>query len=251
MIKKKVKKTDKVGKKIRKIDNYNFFYRNFKIALYDFKKIKVYFWILTFLFFFSTLVGFLFPVFFVEQIMEMLLELVKRTEGMGTFDLIRFIMTNNTQSAFLAMIFGLVLGIFPLFMITINGYILGFVSRLTVDQEGFFILWRLLPHGIFEIPAILIATALGLRLGFLLMHEVIKVNSKNIKTIWEIFIILFSVLFWYVGFFVYLAFTFSSKELRTGLWINIKESFRIFVFVVIPLLVVAGIIEGLLIGFGG
>ena len=69
-------------------------------------------------------------------------------------------------------------------------------------KEGIFILWRLLPHGIFEIPAILISTSLGIRLG---------TDFKNFKK-------------------------------------NLKSAIRVFLLIIVPLLVIAGIIEGLFIG---
>ncbi|MBT3463662.1 hypothetical protein HN451_01640 [archaeon] len=247
MVKKK-----KSSKKIVKINNNDsFIYKNFLFAVKDLKKLKTYFWVSFWLFFGIALFGFLFPVFFVEDVLKIIEELIRQTDGLGFLGMIRFIMVNNIQSAFLGMALGIFLAIPPLGIIISNGYILGLVARLTVDETSIFILWRLLPHGIFEIPAILIAVALGLRLGILFMHEVIKSNNSDIETIGEVFIMLFSALFWFISVFIYLAITFSHKNLKKKLWANVKNSFRIFILIVVPLLVIAGVIEGILIGLVG
>ncbi len=107
------------------------------------------------------------------------------------------------------MILGIFLGFVPLVVAVVNGYVLGFVASKTVAVEGWLILWRLLPHGIFEIPAVLISIALGLKLGSFLFTS----KNKGWKEFWK--------------------------------WI--KDVVRVFIFVIIPLLVIAGIIEGLLI----
>ena len=75
---------------------------------------------------------------------------------------------------------------------------------------GIFILWRLLPHGIFEIPAIIISISMGLRLGSFL-------------------------------------FVYHGKKKCSEFWKWIKKSSIAFLLIVIPLLVIAGLIEGILI----
>ena len=172
-----------------------------------------YIYLVSCLFLFFGLIGFLFPIFFKEEIVNIIKELVEKTEGLNAFELTRFIFINNTLSSFFAIILGIMFGIFSIFTIVVNGYIVGFVSSFAVAEEGVSVLWRLLPHGIFEIPAIMISVGLGLKLGLFLFI------SKN-KT-------------W--------------KEYKK--WII--DSFRTFVFIVVPLLVIAGIIEGILIVFLG
>ena len=109
------------------------------------------------------------------------------------------------------MIFGIFLGIFPMVVAMLNGYILGFVALLSVSNEGIFVLWRLVPHGVFELPAVFISLGLGLKFGTFFFQ-------KN-----------------------------KSESFRNYLWNSIKT----FVFIVLPLLVIAAIIEGALIAFGG
>ena len=197
-------------KKINLADFQKFIYGNFKISLDYVKKIKNYIWFSLVLFLVVGIFGYLFPVFFEEQILNLIAGLIEETEGLGTLGLIRFIFINNLKSSFFAMILGIFFGIIPVAVAVINGYILGFVANKALASEGVLVLWRLLPHGVFEIPAIMISVGLGLKLGSFLF--VFKERNK-----------------W--------------KEFRKWL----IDVLRVFVFVVIPLLILAAIIEGILI----
>ncbi|MBU3906714.1 MAG: stage II sporulation protein M [Nanoarchaeota archaeon] len=157
------------------------------------------------IFFLFAILGYFFPVFFKEEIIKFIQELINQTKDMGQLELTRFIFLNNLQSSFLGLFFGLLFGIFPIAVAIVNGYVLGFVSSITIGEEGFLVLWRLLPHGIFELPAVFISLGLGLKLG--------------------------------------------SFVFRKGWRGGILNSFRVFVFIVMPLLIIAAIIEGGLIYF--
>lgn len=165
------------------------------------------------LFFVFTLVGFFVPVpeGLAEKIFEFLEQLFNKTKDMSQFGLIKFIFLNNLQSSFSSLIFGIFFGIFPIIVAVMNGYLLGFVAFLSVSEEGLFVLWRLSPHGIFELPAVFISLGLGLRLGFL---------------------------------------AFQTKKLKNFKYYFI-DSLRVFVFVVLPLLLFAAIIEGSLLTLFG
>lgn len=143
----------------------NFIYKNFKSGLKYIKESKNYVWFSVYLFIFFILLGYILPVFFREQILKYIEALIKQTDGLNVFELIGFIINNNIWSAFSGLVFGILLGIIPLSVIIVNGYVLGFVANKVVAVEGVSSLWRLLPHGIFEIPAIIISVGLGLKLG--------------------------------------------------------------------------------------
>jgi stage II sporulation protein M len=189
----------------------NFFVDNYKLSWKYIKESKnfIYFTFLTF--FAISIIGFLYPVFFREQIISLINNLIKQTENLSSFELIKFIFFNNLQSSFLGMTLGLFFGIFPLLVLVVNGYILGFVASASVSANGFSSLWRLFPHGIFELPAVFISLGLGLKLGTFLFY---KQKIKHFKDY-----------FW--------------------------SSLRVFLFIILPLLIVAAIIEGILISFFG
>ncbi len=190
----------------------NFFVKNYLLCWKFLKESR---WYLVFalgLFALTFLIGFVYPIFFREEIFGFIAKIIGMLEGKTTIELISFIFFNNLRASFMAIILGLLFGLFPLLVTITNGYILGFVSRETAVKEGIFILFRLLPHGIFEIPAIIFSIGIGLKIG-----TSIFIKKKK------------------------------EKRLRH----NIEEGIRFFIFVVFPLLLIAGIIEGLLISIAG
>lgn len=79
-----------------------------------------------------------------------------------------FIFLNNAIKSVVIIYLGLLLGILPLFMLIANGMILGYVLSLQTHESTLSIVLKgILPHGIIEIPVILIACAYGLKLGLL------------------------------------------------------------------------------------
>jgi len=172
------------------------------------------------LFALTFLIGFAFPIFFREEILDMLRLLILELDGFGTLKLIWFIFLNNLQASFFAMMFGIFLGLFPLLVCVLNGYLLGFVAHEAVAAEGILMMWRILPHGIFELPAVIFSIGIGLRLGLQVIGRGIGKLRGDAA---------------HVGASGDVGYVFV-------------EGLRFFVFVVIPLLVLAGIIEGILIG---
>lgn len=164
------------------------------------------------IFVFFMLIGFLFPVpeILQEKILETLRQILEETEGLSQPELIFYILSNNIRASFFGILFGFVLGIFPIFASIINGYLLGFVSVMSVNNSGYTSLLQLFPHGIFELPAIFISLGLGLKFGTFMFQ---KNKSESFKN-------------------------------------YLINSLRIFILVVLPLLLVAGIIEGTLVFLG-
>lgn len=227
----------------------NLIYENFQKSFKDLEKIKIHFLFSLVIFLFMVFIGLILPIFFEEQILKMLEELLKLTEGLGFFSLTGFIIFNNIKSAFLGMIFGIFLAVVPLIVIIVNGYILGFVANKSIAIDGVLVLLRLFPHGIFEIPAVLISVSLGIKLGIDLMINYL--NYKKIDRVNIPIIVFLSILFFPIAILVYLIFTFSNQKLRRIFFDNFIFSLRIFLFIVVPLLIIAGIIEGGLIVFLG
>jgi len=222
--------------KIKRVDDY------LKKAIFYLRESKKYFYFTFILFILFILIGYFFPVFFQEKILSMIKEILNETQNLGVFSLIRYIFINNLMSSFSSLFLGIFLGIFSFISLIINSYVLGFVMNKSVLSEGIFVLWRLLPHGIFEIPALIISISLGLKLGLSLIYNCIKEYKMNIY----LFMIL-SFLFFPIAFIVSLFFTLNNKKLYKKLKYNFLNSFNIFIFIIIPLLVIAAIIEGLLI----
>lgn len=73
---------------------------------------------------------------------------------------------HNLRTLALVPVLGLVLGIYPVFSLLANGLVIGVVGAVTTSTASLpAFLAGIIPHGVLEIPAILIAGAVGLRLG--------------------------------------------------------------------------------------
>jgi len=162
-------------------------------------------------FLFSMFLGVTFPQIFEEKLVEYLSALFGSIDGFGFWELFAFIFKNNASSAFTSVLFGIFFGIYPLFSMILNGYVLGFVAIRSVEVGGLRVLWQLVPHGILELPAIFLSVGLGIKLGFSL--------------------------FTHLG--------------RKSFGSSFKDAFTVFFFVVLPLLFLAALIETALILMSG
>ncbi|MEI8004508.1 MAG: stage II sporulation protein M [Methanothrix sp.] len=85
------------------------------------------------------------------------------------------IFLKNLLASAMAMLLGLGLGLIPLMVVTSNGFLLGIVGYAAVQKVGIlFLAAGILPHGIIELPVVLISIAIGFRLGYLLALTLAK-----------------------------------------------------------------------------
>jgi uncharacterized membrane protein SpoIIM required for sporulation len=118
-----------------------------------------------------------------------------------------FIMRNNVQVMFLAFSGGVLLGLLTLYVMIMNGLIIGGLTGLTIHYGVGFELWTfVIGHGVIELTVIFMAGGAGLMLGWAILHP-------------------------------------GLLRRRDALRIAAGRAVRL-VFGAIPLLVVAGLIEG-------
>lgn len=200
----------KAKKEVKKSKTNNFFKENYSKSWKYIKESRNFIWAAVIIFFIAVIIGFLFqPPSVINLILDYVKNILAKTEGMSSFQIIFFIFLNNIQIGFTGLIYGFVLGIFPILSIFANGYVVGYVSSSAISSAGVSSLLNLVPHGIFELPAIFISFGMGIKFG---------------------------------------SFVFYKKKMEhfNKFFIN---SLRVFVFVVLPLLIIAAIIEGSLISF--
>ncbi len=102
--------------------------------------------------------------------------------GLSNLNLFLSIFIHNAAIAAGMFLFGIIFGIFPVILIFFNGYSIGLVSYLLIEKVGLrTTLIGLLPHGIFEIPAILLAASLGLRLGIYTFNRIFRKTHEDFK----------------------------------------------------------------------
>lgn len=104
----------------------------------------------------------------VEQLEEQLRRLGEDIFTSGLSQGIWILFLHNLRALGMIAVFGLVLGIYPAFAMLLNGLIIGVVGVISLETKtttiiGF--LAGIVPHGILEIPALLIGASIGLRLG--------------------------------------------------------------------------------------
>ncbi len=89
-------------------------------------------------------------------------KLIDHFEDKSTISIIGFIFIRNVTVAIMAAFLGALLGLVPVLSAISNGMLLGAVISLAAGSNQLTKLWLIIPHGIFELPAIIIAWGLGI-----------------------------------------------------------------------------------------
>ena len=152
-------------------------------------------------------IGLIYPDQFTETLLPIIRKLLAATAGLSPLELSLFIFHNNLLSALIGLASGAILGIFPFIHALGNGIVVGFVLHKTHLMTGSSHWWKLIPHGIFELPAIFIALGLG----------------------------------------VYLGLSWRQQEKLATFKTRLIECLRTFVLIIAPMLGIAAIIESILI----
>ena len=128
-----------------------------------------------------------------------------------SFEMFFAILSNNVFASFVFMASGVFIGIPPLMFMVLNGFFIGYIAYNAAQLQGIgFVLATILPHGVIEIPTILLCGAMGVGFGYQIIHKLMR---------------------------------------REGLKKYVIESLMVFIKRVIPLLVLAAGIETALIYF--
>ena len=104
----------------------------------------------------------------VERILEQVLSGFARIRNMNIFMIFLFIFLNNAIKGFFVLVLGMFFGIIPLLFIFLNGELIGIVLGISqIKGLGISrIIVGIIPHGILEIPAIMLSAGYGLWLGY-------------------------------------------------------------------------------------
>ncbi len=110
-----------------------------------------------------------------ELVLEKLREVLGPIVEMPFLSQFLFVVLNNSLTVFLVIVLGIIFGIFPFLVLLSNGIILGIIAyffKTELSWSSFFV--GTLPHGIIEIPAVILACAIGFKLGKTLFDRVFK-----------------------------------------------------------------------------
>ena len=93
------------------------------------------------------------------------------------------ILVQNVMATIFVIISGVIVGIVPAFAISSNGFGLGVLYRQASDVSGYSkAALKVLPYGVFEIPALLIAASYGLWLGVMVVRRMRGKESTLIRS---------------------------------------------------------------------
>lgn len=106
-----------------------------------------------------------------------------------------FIFLNNSIKTLMVILLGFALGLFPIYFAYINGLLLGAVYVYGSSQIGTLAtLAGLLPHGIIELPVMIVASTYGFWLGIkfarrIFLHESVRPAFKQVMKNYAIIIL--------------------------------------------------------------
>ena len=182
-----------------------------KLARMIDRAIKPYLLILALIFAASFLAGTFVPSPIRRQMTEMLQAMAGDYRELSGGMLFFNILAQNVTATLFVVIFGVIVGIIPTFVVGSNGFGLGVMYRQASEVSGFSkAALTVLPYGVFEIPALLVAAYYGLWLGVMVVRRMRGKEGTPLKT-------------------------------------HMEHAFRRYFAVVFPLLVVAAAIETALI----
>lgn len=162
-----------------------------------------------------TVVGYLFARGNSEKIAEFIKEMFTDKniiDEMGRIDGFKLFL-NNLRVAIMSVLLGFIPFLaLPYLIMAVNGAVIGGVFGAGATLSGGLPIWKIivfgiLPHGIFELPALFLAAAIGIRLSRMVGQAIMK------------------------------------KEGREPVRPFIKDALKFFTLVILPMLVIAAIIE--------
>ena len=101
------------------------------------------------------------------------------------FSQVLFVFLKNGFTSFLAIVLGVLFGIFPFVVLINNGEILGMLANIVFrNHSTFYFFVGILPHGIIEIPCFLVSSAIGLKIGRTVIKKVLR--KKEVSVVREL-----------------------------------------------------------------
>ena len=91
------------------------------------------------------------------------------------------IFIKNTSTLLISFLFSPILCLVPVLALTLNGWLIGFVSTIIAQEKSIgFVLAGLLPHGVFELPALILGEAAALSFGVAAMLALFKKERRSL-----------------------------------------------------------------------
>jgi len=170
---------------------------------------------LTAVFVAAFLLGFYAPIPGKRELLGKLLDSYVPFLTLSPWKMFFVILLNNSAKSFAVLLSGILFGLVPLIAVATNGYILGVAYLFASGEVGYLQATKaVLPHGVLEIPAIILSAGYGLWLGVTF--------AKRIR-----------------------------RRDMAGFGDQVIHAIRMFFKIAFPLFILAAVIETVLISMGG
>ena len=139
------------------------------------EKLVPIFAISTLVFLFSIFIGYALGDETSAQSFEGVLSNIPNPTESTSIEMFAAILSNNIVATSLFMVSGLLGGIPPLMFMAFNGFFIGYITWNVSQVQGLaFVFATILPHGIIEIPTILLSASMGVGLGYSIIHRLLR-----------------------------------------------------------------------------
>ncbi|MFC1933936.1 stage II sporulation protein M [Chloroflexota bacterium] len=92
-----------------------------------------------------------------------------------------FIFLKNVSALLISFVLSPIFYLAPVTALTFNGWLIGFLSAAVVQEKSLgYLLAGLLPHGIFELPALILGEAVALSFGTTVILALFKQERRNL-----------------------------------------------------------------------
>jgi uncharacterized membrane protein SpoIIM required for sporulation len=126
--------------------------------------------------------GFLQPETILAQL-ESLQDFAESLKGEPAWSLAAILFAKNSTAAVFTLLLGPLFGVFPTYSAVVNGAVVGAVIQAEPAAA-----WMVLPHGIFELPAMFLAWGLGMWTGAGLWGSAkSRTVGQRFRAIWPVF----------------------------------------------------------------
>lgn len=203
-----------------------------------------------FLFGIGMVFGLATPLSIVNLMSEEIAALQELSRILAPFSVLTVILIfiKNVSALVLSFVFSPILCLVPVLALVANGWLLSFVSGVVIQEKSFgFLLAGLLPHGIFELPALIMGEAAALSFGTMAVILILKRESRTVlvstvrRNVGHVLLAL--VLFFIVGIFhTVIIVALLEKQTRDLLMLNLNQNLR-YLIIACALLLPAAIIE--------
>ncbi|MFC2004157.1 stage II sporulation protein M [Chloroflexota bacterium] len=91
------------------------------------------------------------------------------------------IFLKNVSALLISFVLSPIFYLAPVTALTVNGWLIGFLSAIVVQEESLgYLLAGLLPHGIFELPALILGEAVALSFGTTVILALFKQERRSL-----------------------------------------------------------------------